>query len=69
MNVGELVDILSQVDRERTVYVPDLDGTAQIAVAVVDLQHVHLPIEGITIPNDVAIMTTLAMEQSSEEAE
>ena len=69
MTVGELVDILAQVDRGRTVYVPDLDGTAQIAVAVVDLQHVNLPIEGIVIPDDVAIMTTLAMEQSSEEAE
>ena len=54
MTVGELVDILSGVDRERTVYVPDLDGTAQIAVAVVDLKHVHLPIEGIAIPDDVA---------------
>ena len=67
MNVGELVDILSQVDRDRNVYVPDLDGTAQIAVAVVDLQHVNLPMEGIKIPDDVAIMTALAMEKSNDE--
>ena len=67
MTVGELVDILSQVDRERTVYVPDLDGTAQIAVAVVDLKHVNLPIEGVVIPDDVAIMTVLAMEESNDE--
>ena len=67
MTVGELVDILAQVDRERTVYVPDLDGTAQIAVAVVDLQHVNLPMEGVKIPDDVAIMTALAMEETSQE--
>ena len=66
MNVGELVDILAQVERGRTVYVPDLDGTAQIAVAVVDLKHVNLPVEGVTIPDDIAIMTALAMEQSND---
>ena len=67
MNVGEVVDILSQVDRARQVYVPDLDGTAQIAVAVVDLKHVNLPMEGVKIPDDVAIMTALAMEESNDE--
>ena len=67
MTVGELVDLLSKVDRERTVYVPDLDGTAQIAVAVVDLKHVNLPMEGVVIPDDVAIMTALAMEKSADE--
>ena len=67
MNVGELVDILIQCDRERQVYVPDLDGTAQVAVAVVDLKHVNLPIEGIAVSDDVAIMTALAMEETSDD--
>lgn len=56
MTVGEVVDILLQVDRDRTVYVPDLtDGTAQPVAAIVDIKHLHLPV-GIAIPDDVALL-------------
>ncbi len=67
MTVGQVIAALSQFDRDRSVYVPDVDGTAQIAVAVVDLEHVNLPIAGVTIPNDVALMTAKAMEASEGE--
>ena len=67
MNVGEVVDILNQVDRERIVYVPDYDGTVQIAVAVVDMPHINLPMEGVAIPDDILIMTAKAMEETEDE--
>ncbi len=62
MTVGELVDILNQVDRDRLVYVPDHDGTAQIVAAVVDMKHLNIPIPGISIADDVAIIPASLME-------
>lgn len=58
MTVGELTDLLVQVDRDRNVYVPGVDGKAEIADMVIDLQHVNLPkgMEGIKITDDVAIL-------------
>ena len=56
MTVGEVVDILSLVERERLVYVPDKDGKAELVAAIVDLRHCDLPIEGISIPDDIALI-------------
>ncbi|WP_204469932.1 hypothetical protein, partial [Bifidobacterium pullorum] len=47
---------LSLFDRQMTVYVPDMDGTAQIAKKVCLLIHMDIPVEGITIPPDVVII-------------
>ena len=71
MTVGELTDILLQVDRNRMVYVPDPVTTEpriiNLATCVVDLQHMA-GIEGIAIPDDVVLlplsMTDLMTEQT-----
>lgn len=62
MNVGELVDILNQVDRDRLVYVPDHEGKAQIVAAVVDMRRENIPIPGISIADDVAIIPASLMD-------
>lgn len=69
MTVGEIVDILNQVDRDRLVYVPDRDGTAQIAAAVVDMKHLNIPFHGISIADDVAIIPAALMEILHDENE
>lgn len=56
MTIGELADLLVQIDRDRTVYTLDMDGTAQPVAHVVDMKHLNLP-AGIAIPDDVALMT------------
>ena len=56
MTVKEALKILTECDEERTLYVRDKDGTAQPVAAIVDLRHVNLPIEGISIPDDIALM-------------
>lgn len=68
MTIGELVDILIEVDRDRMAYVLDIDGTAQPVAHVVDMKHTHLP-ESICISDDVALMTanTYVQTESIEE--
>ena len=69
MTVGEVVDILLQVDRDRTIYVPDLtDQTAQPVAAVVDMVHLNLP-KGIAIPDDVALLPSRMLNDGGEEVE
>ena len=62
MTVGELADLLMKVDRDRMVYIQDIDGTAQPAAYVVDIRHLNLP-EGIQVPDDVAIMTANTFDE------
>lgn len=56
MTVGEAIDSLSAYDRSLTLYVPGLDGMAEIAAVIGPMEHVNLP-EGISIPHDVFIMS------------
>jgi len=56
MTVTETIAALSMFDGQMTVYVPDPDGTAQIAQKVCLLLHMNIPIEGISIPPDVVII-------------
>lgn len=65
MTVNELISILSKVDGERMVYVPDFDGKAELAYAVVDLCHHNTP-EGVRITDDVAIIPQSVMELTEE---
>lgn len=69
MTVGDLVDLLSEVDRDRTVYVPGLDMKAEPLAMVVDLKHVNLPSEmqGISIPDDVALLPQTVEDKIQEE--
>ena len=69
MTVGELVDRLNDFDRARFVYVPDCDGKAELAVAVVGLQHENLgdDMQGISIPNDVAIIPLSLIDTLEDE--
>jgi hypothetical protein len=66
MTVGELTDLLLEVDRDRTVYVPGLNGSADVLTHVVDLRHVNLPVEmnGIAIPDDVALLPVSVFEST-----
>ena len=57
MTVTETITALMQFPGDMTVYVPDRDGTAQIAKRVVCLVHVNVPFEGVCIPPDVAILS------------
>lgn len=54
MTVKEVIEALRAFELESNVYVPDMDGTAQIAQDVSGLVHTHCP-DGIAIPNDVCI--------------
>lgn len=56
MTVTETIQALSEFEGHLTVYVPDTDGTAQIAVNVCQMVHTNIPIEGVTIPPDVVII-------------
>jgi hypothetical protein len=58
VTVGELYDLLGEIDRERTIYVPGEDGKAEILAHVVDLKHVNFgpDMKGIAIPDDVALL-------------
>lgn len=56
MTVGDVLDSLAAFDRSLTVYVPGVDGIAQIVACVGPLEHVGLP-PGIRIPHDVFIMS------------
>lgn len=67
MTVGEVVDILNQVERHRTIYVPDTDGTAQPVAAVIDLKHVNLGIKGIFIPDDIALVPVSILEETEDD--
>ena len=70
MTVGELLDLLIQVDRTRTVYVPGKDGQCDPAHAVVDLRHCQVEEvfgPGVRIPDDVVILPASMMEQTETE--
>lgn len=56
MTVAETIAALSRFDSQLNVYVPDLDGTTQIAQKVCLLLHMNVPFEGISIPPDVVII-------------
>lgn len=68
MTIKELINLLSEVDQDRLVYIQDIDGTVQTAMYVVDLKHLNLP-DGISIPDDVAIMTSNTFDQTESIAE
>lgn len=65
MTVGELVDILKDLDQDRMAYVQDIDGTVQPVSHIVDMAHTNLP-DGITIPDDVAILSVNTFEQTAD---
>ena len=56
MNVAELISALAQFHPDMFVYVPDTDGTLQIAKAAMPLIHCDNPIKGISVPPDVVIL-------------
>lgn len=58
MTVGEVMAILKDCDQDRNVYIMDLDHTAQLVTAIGDLKHVNIGIVGISIPDDVYLMTS-----------
>ena len=71
MTVGELMDLLQEVERDRTIYVPGEDMKAEVLDYVVDLKHMNLPIEmkGIAIPDDVALLPTSIFEMFAPDDE
>lgn len=70
MNVREVIEVLGRIDPDRTVYIPDItDCTLQpVAHVVMDLAHLNLP-EGISIPDDCALIPARMMEDGEEEVE
>ena len=58
MTVGEVIDHLSQHDRSLTVYVPGVDGRAEIVACIGPMEHCLCAGDptGISIPPDVYIM-------------
>ena len=64
VTVKEVIEALFEFDLESNVYVPDMNGRAEIAQNVCGLVHTNLP-DGITIPNDVTI-TPWTDEQFNE---
>ncbi len=66
MTVGELHDLLGEIDRDRTIYVPGEDGKAEVLTHVVDLKHCNfgLDMKGITIPDDVALLPVSIFEST-----
>ena len=69
VTVKEALKILTQCDEDRTIYVRDKDGTAQPVAAIVDLRHVNLPIDGISIPDDIALMAAQDFTESASDDE
>jgi hypothetical protein len=61
VTVGEVIDALMQYDRAMMVYVPDFDGTTQIAKRIESFQHLNTP-PGVAIPDDVLILPWLEEE-------
>lgn len=54
MTVKEVMEALAAYPPDANVYVPDHDGTSQIAKCVNGLVHTCVP-DGIVIPDDVCI--------------
>jgi hypothetical protein len=71
MTVGEIVDLLSGVERDRTVYVPGPDMKAEPVAMVIDLKHVNFPpgMQGISIPDDVALLPQSMEDRIQDEDE
>lgn len=55
MTVAEVISQLSTLDHGMNVYVPDFDGTTQIAKQVAQFPHLNTP-PGVSIPDDVWIL-------------
>ena len=56
MTVGEMIAELKKFDASLTVYVPGVDGRAEIAAVVSVMPHLNVPY-GVSIPADVSIMS------------
>ena len=63
MNVGEVMAILKDCDPTQNIYIHDLDGTAQIVTAIGDLQHIGDEDLGVSIPDDLYMMTTAQFDK------
>lgn len=69
MNVREVMEILKECDPERNIYIRDTDGTAQLVTAIGDMQHVNTGLVGVSIPDDIYMMTSAQSEEFTEDEE
>ena len=67
MTVGELLEILDQVEKDRLVYVPGSDGP-ELIQAIVDVKD-REPIPGVKEEAGVALMTAEQYEELTDDDE